>query len=46
MVHRKQIPHYRLGKRHVRFSEEELDEYFANRHVPIASPVVQEGQGK
>ena len=33
MVHHKQIPHYRIGKRLVVFSAEELQEWMAQRRV-------------
>lgn len=33
MVHRNQIPHYRLGPRMVRFSETELLQWLQERHV-------------
>lgn len=34
MVNRKQIPHIRLGKRLVRFSKSEIEEWIKTRAIP------------
>lgn len=39
MVSRKQIPHYRMSRRCVRFSVEELESWIAARRVPVAGVV-------
>lgn len=33
LVCRKQIPHYRIGKRLVRFKQSELEQWLRDRHV-------------
>ena len=39
LVCRKQIPHYRLGKRSVRFKQSELEQWLRDRHVaPLRAP--------
>lgn len=39
LVCRKQIPHYRISKRLVRFKQSELDQWLIDRHVsPSKAP--------
>jgi excisionase family DNA binding protein len=44
LVCRRQIPHYRLGKRIVRFKQSELEQWLRDRHVaPLRAPDQEDG---
>ena len=45
MVCRKEIPHYRLGPRFVRFDRQALEAWFAARHVPASGERTQHTAG-